>query len=121
MFLKSLAMIASATALMFGLAAGAPSPLSAAPMGVTGHSWDAIASANAGMDGIEHIWSVGYTSITDLKKRHQADAIRKPGMYLESQSRAAASRAGDDTIGQGANSAGMIAGARAEGSSTPRQ
>jgi hypothetical protein len=82
MLLKPLAMIASATALMFGLAAGAPSPLSAAPMGVTGHSWDAIASANAGMDGIEHIWSVGYTSITDLKKRHQADAIRKPGMYL---------------------------------------
>ena len=84
MLLKSLAMIASATALMFGFAAGArqTSPLSAAPMGVTGHSWDAIASANAGMDGIEHIWSVGYTSITDLKKRHQADAIRKPGMYL---------------------------------------
>jgi len=117
MFLKSLAMIASATALMFGLAAGAPSPLSAAPMGVTGHSWDAIASANAGMDGIEHIWSVGYTSITDLKKRHQADAIREPGMYLVTvKSRGA----GDDTIGQGANCGNDCRRAR-EGSSTPRQ
>ena len=62
-------------------------------MGVTGHSWDAIASANAGMDGIEHIWSVGYTSITDLKKRHQADAIRKPGMYLVEARRALRSQA----------------------------
>src|SRR5580693_6031649 len=42
-------------------------------MGVTGHTWDAIASANAGMDGIEHIWSVGYTSIIDLEKRHKLE------------------------------------------------
>jgi imidazolonepropionase-like amidohydrolase len=48
-------------------------------MGVTGHSWDAIASANAGMDGIEHIWSVGYTSITDLEKRHQLEVDRTAG------------------------------------------
>jgi imidazolonepropionase-like amidohydrolase len=48
-------------------------------MGVTGHSWDAIASANAGMDGIEHIWSVGYTSITDVKKRHQLEVDRTAG------------------------------------------
>lgn len=48
-------------------------------MGVTGHSWDAIASANSGMDGIEHIWSVGYTSITDLKKRHQLEVDRTGG------------------------------------------
>ena len=48
-------------------------------MGVTGHSWDAIASANSGMDGIEHIWSVGYTSITDLQKRHQLEIDRTAG------------------------------------------
>jgi hypothetical protein len=48
-------------------------------MGVTGHSWDAIASANAGMDGIEHIWSVGYTSIKDEKKRHQLEIDRTAG------------------------------------------
>ena len=38
-------------------------------MGVTGHTWDAIASAKAGVDGIEHIWSVGYSSIRDKDKR----------------------------------------------------
>lgn len=48
-------------------------------MGVTGHSWDAIASANAGMDGIEHIWSVGYTSIADVNKRHQLEVDRTAG------------------------------------------
>jgi Amidohydrolase family len=48
-------------------------------MGVTGHSWDAIASANAGTDGIEHIWSVGYTSIKDEKKRHQLEIDRTAG------------------------------------------
>ena len=48
-------------------------------MGVTGHSWDAIASANSGMDGIEHIWSVGYTSITDPQKRHQLEIDRTAG------------------------------------------
>ena len=48
-------------------------------MGVTGHSWDAIASANSGMDGIEHIWSVGYTSITDPQKRHQLEVDRTAG------------------------------------------
>jgi imidazolonepropionase-like amidohydrolase len=48
-------------------------------MGVTTHSWDAIASANAGVDGIEHIWSVGYTSITDLDKRHKLEVDRTAG------------------------------------------
>jgi hypothetical protein len=48
-------------------------------MGVTGHSWDAIASANAGMDGIEHIWSVGYTSIMDLDKRRKLEVDRTAG------------------------------------------
>jgi imidazolonepropionase-like amidohydrolase len=48
-------------------------------MGVTTHSWDAIASANAGVDGIEHIWSVGYTSIADLDKRHKLEIDRTAG------------------------------------------
>ena len=48
-------------------------------MGVTTHSWDAIASANAGVDGIEHIWSVGYTSIMDLDKRRQLAVDRTAG------------------------------------------
>src|SRR5579862_2970171 len=48
-------------------------------MGVTAHSWDAIASANAGVDGIEHIWSVGYTSILDVEKRRQLAEDRLAG------------------------------------------
>lgn len=48
-------------------------------MGVTGHSWDAIASANAGMDAIEHIWSVGYTSIMDPEKRRKLAVDRTAG------------------------------------------
>jgi imidazolonepropionase-like amidohydrolase len=48
-------------------------------MGVTGHTWDAIASANAGVDGVEHIWSVGYSSIRDLKKRNQLAVDRTAG------------------------------------------
>src|ERR1043166_473498 len=31
-------------------------------MGVTGHTWDAIASANAGVDGTEPIWPAGFWS-----------------------------------------------------------
>ncbi len=45
-------------------------------MPVTGHSWDAIGSARAGIGGIEHIWSVGYSSITDDQKRRQIGADR---------------------------------------------
>jgi len=48
-------------------------------MGVTGHSWDTIASANAGVDAIEHIWSVGYTSIADVEKRRQLAVDRTAG------------------------------------------
>ena len=43
---------------------------------VTGHSWDAIGSSRAGIDAIEHIVSVGYSSITDLAKRRQIVADR---------------------------------------------
>ncbi|MEA2937216.1 MAG: hypothetical protein QOC56_720 [Alphaproteobacteria bacterium] len=48
-------------------------------MGVTGHTWDAIASAKAGVDGIEHIWSVGYSSIMDLEKRNKLAVDRTAG------------------------------------------
>ena len=48
-------------------------------MGVTGHTWDAIASANAGVDGIEHIWSVGYSSIRDKEKRLKLARDRTEG------------------------------------------
>ena len=45
-------------------------------MPVTGHSWDAIGSSAAGIGGIEHIWSVGYSSIMDDQKRRQVGADR---------------------------------------------
>ncbi len=35
-------------------------------LAVTAHSWDVIESAKAGVDSIEHIWSVGYSSILDV-------------------------------------------------------
>lgn len=38
---------------------------------VTAHSWDVIESVKAGVDSIEHIWSVGYSSILDVKRRRQ--------------------------------------------------
>jgi imidazolonepropionase-like amidohydrolase len=48
-------------------------------MGVTGHTWDAIASAKAGVDGVEHIWSVGYSSIRDPQKRNKLAVDRTAG------------------------------------------
>jgi imidazolonepropionase-like amidohydrolase len=48
-------------------------------IGVTGHTWDAIASANAGVDGVEHIWGVGYTSIMDLERRRKLAIDRTAG------------------------------------------
>ncbi len=48
-------------------------------MGVTAHSWDTIATANAGVDAIEHIWSVGYTSIMDLARRRKLAVDRTAG------------------------------------------
>jgi Amidohydrolase family len=47
--------------------------------GVTGHTWDAIASAKAGVDGVEHIWGVGYTSIMDLDRRRKLAIDRTAG------------------------------------------
>jgi hypothetical protein len=46
---------------------------------VTCHSWDAIESAKAGVDAIEHIWSVGYTSMPDIKRRHELAEQRLAG------------------------------------------
>src|SRR5262245_58131914 len=48
-------------------------------MPVTCHSWDAVKSSEAGVDGIEHIWSVGYSSIPDLDRRHQLAEQRLSG------------------------------------------
>jgi hypothetical protein len=48
-------------------------------MPATCHSWDAIKSSEAGVDGIEHIWSVGYTSMPDLKRRHELAEQRLAG------------------------------------------
>jgi hypothetical protein len=48
-------------------------------LSLTVHSWDAISSANAGVDGIEHIWSVGWSSIADVDKRHKIAADRLAG------------------------------------------
>jgi len=50
-----------------------------AGFGVTGHTWDAIASANAGVDGVEHIWGVGYTSIMDIERRRKLAIDRTAG------------------------------------------
>lgn len=46
---------------------------------VTCHSWDAIKSSEARVDGVEHIWSVGYSSIPDLKRRHELAEQRLAG------------------------------------------
>ena len=41
------------------------SPSASARLGmpVAAHSWDVVGSVKAGVDAIEHIWSVGYSSI----------------------------------------------------------
>jgi imidazolonepropionase-like amidohydrolase len=46
---------------------------------VTAHSWDVIESVKAGVDSIEHIWSVGYSSILDVKRRRQLAKQRLAG------------------------------------------
>ena len=38
-------------------------------MNATGHTYDVCASAEAGMSGVEHFWSVGFTSIADVAER----------------------------------------------------
>jgi imidazolonepropionase-like amidohydrolase len=48
-------------------------------MPVTAHSWDVIESVKAGVDSIEHIWSVGYSSIPDVKRRRELARQRLAG------------------------------------------
>ena len=48
-------------------------------LAVTAHSWDVIESVKAGVDSIEHIWSVGYSSILDVKRRRQLAKQRLAG------------------------------------------
>jgi len=49
-------------------------------MPVAAHSWDVIGSANAGVDGIEHIWSVGYSSIPYAPARRKLAEDRLGGV-----------------------------------------
>jgi imidazolonepropionase-like amidohydrolase len=49
-------------------------------MPVAAHSWDAIASAQAGVDAIEHIWSVGYSSIPYAPARRKLAEDRLGGI-----------------------------------------
>jgi len=48
-------------------------------MPVTTHSWDVVAAAQAGVDAVEHIWSVGYSSILDITRRHELAEQRLAG------------------------------------------
>jgi hypothetical protein len=49
-------------------------------MPVAAHSWDPIGSANAGVDAIEHIWSVGYGSIPYAAARRKLAEDRLGGV-----------------------------------------
>ncbi len=48
-------------------------------MPVAAHSWDVIGSVNAGVDAIEHIWSVGYSSIPYAPARRKLAEDRLGG------------------------------------------
>ena len=49
-------------------------------MPVAAHSWDAVGSAHAGVDAIEHIWSVGYSSIPYVPARRRLAEDRLGGV-----------------------------------------
>src|SRR5262245_25724089 len=49
-------------------------------MPVAAHSWDVVGSANAGVDSIEHIWSVGYSSIPYAPARRKLAQDRLGGV-----------------------------------------
>jgi hypothetical protein len=49
-------------------------------MAVAAHSWDVVGSANAGVDAIEHIWSVGYSSIPYVPARRKLAEDRLGGV-----------------------------------------
>ncbi|HEU4340331.1 MAG TPA: amidohydrolase family protein, partial [Candidatus Binatia bacterium] len=49
-------------------------------MPVAAHSWDVAGSVNAGVDAIEHIWSVGYSSIPYAPARRKLAEDRLGGV-----------------------------------------
>src|SRR5207245_3850681 len=49
-------------------------------MPVSAHSWDVIGSVNAGVDAIEHFWSVGYSSIPYAPARRRLAEDRLGGV-----------------------------------------
>lgn len=49
-------------------------------MAVAAHSWDVVGHANAGVDAIEHIWSVGYSSIPYAPARRKLAEDRLGGV-----------------------------------------
>ncbi|HXG50000.1 MAG TPA: amidohydrolase family protein [candidate division Zixibacteria bacterium] len=49
-------------------------------MPVAAHSWDAVGSSRAGVDAIEHIWSVGYSSIPYVPARRKLAEDRLGGV-----------------------------------------
>src|SRR5687768_1399371 len=49
-------------------------------MPVAAHSWDVVGHANAGVDAIEHIWSVGYSSIPYAPARRKLAQDRLGGV-----------------------------------------
>jgi Amidohydrolase family len=49
-------------------------------MPVAAHSWDVPGSVSAGVDAIEHIWSVGYSSIPYVPARHKLAEDRLGGV-----------------------------------------
>jgi len=49
-------------------------------MPVAAHRWDVVGSANAGVDAVEHIWSVGYSSIPYAPARRKLAEDRLGGV-----------------------------------------
>ncbi len=49
-------------------------------MAVAAHSWDVVGHADAGVDAIEHIWSVGYSSIPYAPARRKLAEDRLGGV-----------------------------------------
>ncbi len=49
-------------------------------MAVAAHSWDVVGSCKAGLDAIEHIWSVGYSSIPYAPARRKLAEDRLGGV-----------------------------------------
>src|SRR5215470_922628 len=66
--------------------------------GVTDHSWDVVGYAKSGIDGIEHIWSVGYSSILDLNKRNKLAVDRTAGRIDAEEAGAFYEVEGFDTV-----------------------